>query len=234
MVRQSATAQVTFVQLGGPIEARFDLDQLTSDGGLLWLAEADDDLGLCTAFAEQVPEWRRGPVRHSLTALIRQRVFQIACGYPDQNDATTLRHDPLLQLSCDHRAPLASQPTLSRLDNAADEASCAALAEVLLACYLAQREQAGAPGYLLLDLDSTADPTHGEQEGSAYHGYYGQHMYHPLLVFDGTTNQLIAARLRPGCPLGQRACQLGCCGRGPPHRCRHASALARGNHRPAR
>lgn len=198
MVRQSATSPVSFARPVGTIDARFDLDQLTSDGGLLWLAEADDALGLCTAMAAALPDWRRGPVQHTLSALVRQRVFQIACGYPDQNDATSLRHDPLLQLSCDHSGTLASQPTLSRLDNAADAQSCAALADVLLGCYLEQREQSGPPGYVLLDLDSTDDPTHGEQEGSAYHGYYGQHMYHPLLVFDGTTNQLLSARLRPG------------------------------------
>lgn len=195
---QSATSTVAFVRPSGAIETRFDLDEVTSDGGLLWLAEADDELGLSSAFAQVVPEWRRGPVRHSMTTLVRQRLFQIACGYPDQNDATTLRHDPLFQLSCDQSGALASQPTLSRLDNTADEQSCAALADVLLGCYLAQREQHGAPGYLLLDLDSTDDPTHGEQEGSAYHGYYRQHMYHPLLAFDGTTNQLISVRLRPG------------------------------------
>jgi hypothetical protein len=195
---QSAIPAVAFARSSATIEARFDLDQLTSDGGLLWLAEAEDEVGLCAAMAAVVPEWRHGPVRHSMEALVRQRVFQMACGYPDQNDATTLRHDPLLQLSCEQTGTLASQPTLSRLDNAVDETSCAVLAEVLLGCYLDQREQDGPPSYVLLDFDSTDDPTHGEQEGSAYHGYYGQHMYHPLLVFDGTTNQLLSVRLRPG------------------------------------
>ncbi len=201
-MRQSATDAVQFPARPQPVEASFDLEQLTSDGGLLWLVEADEELGLTTAFAASVPDWRRGPVRHSLAALVRQRVLQIACGYPDQNDASTLRHDPLFKLSCGRQpasgAALASQPTLSRLDNAVDEASCAVLAEVLLATYLHARERDGIPAHILLDLDSTADPTHGEQEGSAYHGYYGQHMYHPLLVFDGDTDQLISARLRSG------------------------------------
>jgi hypothetical protein len=94
--------------------------------------------------------------------------------------------------------PLASQPTLSRLDTAADAASCAALADMLLNLYLRERSRHGLPTRLLLDFDSTDDPTHGQQDGSRYHGYYGQHMYHPLLVFDGDTNQLISARLRPG------------------------------------
>lgn len=201
-MRQSATDAIRFPIQPRPADASFDLDQLTSDGGLLWLVEADDELRLSVALAAAIPEWRRGPVRHALATLVRQRVLQIACGYPDQNDATTLRHDPLFKLGCGRLPvsgqPLASQPTLSRLDTAADEASCAALAEVLLAIYLRERERDGIPTHILLDFDSTADPTHGEQEGSAYHGYFGQHMYHPLLIFDGETDQLISARLRPG------------------------------------
>ena len=184
------------------LTARLDLDQVTSDGGLPWLAEADDQLGLCDALAAAVPEWRTGPVRHPLAALVRQRVFQIACGYVDQNDATTLRHDPLLQLVCGRQprqdAALASQPTLSRLENAVDRRACYRLAQALVGVYLRQRERTGRPRHLLLDLDGTDDPVHGQQEGAAYHGYFRQHMYHPLLVFDGETDQLITAVLRRG------------------------------------
>lgn len=182
---------------------QFDTGQLTSDGGLAWVQQADAALGLCAALAAQVPEWRRGPVRHSRETLVRQRVYQIVCGYEDQDDADTLRTDPLLKLVCG-RAPgpeadLASQPTLSRLENAVNARACYRLAEALLGVYLAARErQTGIPTHLLLDLDGTDDPTHGAQEGSAYHGYYRQHMYHPLLIFDGETDQLLTAVLRPG------------------------------------
>jgi hypothetical protein len=134
--------------------------------------------------------------------LVRQRVFQIACGYADQNDATTLRRDPLLKLVCGRRpesgADLASQPTFSRLENAVDRRTLEALAEALVTVYLRERGQAGPPARVRLDLDGTADPAHGQQEGVAYHGYYRQHMYHPLLVFDGDTGQVITAILRPG------------------------------------
>ena len=181
----------------------FDAGQLTSDGGLVWLAQADDRLGLSVAFAAQLRDWRRGPVRHPLALLVRQRILQIACGYEDQDDADTLRRDPLLKLVCGRRphepsADLASQPTLSRLENAVDRRACYRLAHALLGLYLQEREWDGRPTHLLLDLDSTADPTHGEQEGSSYHGCYQQHMYHPLLIFDGHTNQLITAVLRHG------------------------------------
>ena len=99
----------------------FDGPQLTSDGGLCWLSEADTALGLCATVAQHIPEWRRRSVRHSLETLVRQRVFQIACGYEDQDDADTLRTDPLLKLVCGRlpdEADLASQPTLSRFENA--------------------------------------------------------------------------------------------------------------------
>jgi hypothetical protein len=185
-----------------PLHAAFDGGRITSDGGLPWLADADTALGLCARFAHCLPDWRRGPVRHSLETLLRQRIFQIACGYEDQDDADTLRHDPLLKLVCgrlpESGASLASQPTLSRLENAVTRRSCYQLARALVELYLQERERDGQPAHILLDLDGTDDPTYGDQEGTAYHAYYRQHMYHPLLLFDGETNQLIMAVLRPG------------------------------------
>jgi hypothetical protein len=203
MPPQSATATYTFATTTAlALEATFDGGRLTSDGGLPWLAEAEEEVGICAALAACVPEWRRGPVQHSIAALVRQRVFHIACGYEDQNDADTLRSDPLLKLVCGRRpeseGPLASQPTLSRLENAVDRHACAQLAHALLEIYLRARAQDGIPTHIVLDIDSTDDPTHGAQEGTAYQGYYGQHMYHPLLIFDGDTDQLITALLRPG------------------------------------
>lgn len=193
---------------GLPLEAAFDAGRLTSDGGLPWLLTADTALGLCDRLAACIPEWRRGAVRHRLADLVRQRVFGLACGYADQNDADTLRHDPLLKLVCgrlpDSGAPLASQPTLSRLENACDRHTAARLAAALVEQYLTERGRAGRPCRILLDLDGTADPAHGEQEGVRYHAYYRQHMYHPLLVFDGDTGQLITAVLRPGNVHGSR------------------------------
>jgi Transposase DDE domain group 1 len=181
---------------------------LTSDGGLPWLSEADRALELCAALAAGIPDWRRGRVRHSLETLVRQRVFQIAGGYADQNDAATLRSDPLLKLVCGRLpvsgADLASQPTFSRLENAVDRRTIEALAEALVTVYLRERGQAGPPARVRLDLDGTADPAHGQQEGVAYHGYYRQHMYHPLLVFDADTGQVITAILRPGNVHGSR------------------------------
>jgi hypothetical protein len=190
------------------VHARFDGGQVTSDGGLPWVARAEAALGVCAVLAAGVPEWRRGGVRHSLEALVRQRVFQIACGYEDQNDAATLRSDPLFKLACGRlpvsEADLASQPTLSRLENAVDRHAVEHLAATLADLYIRERGRAGVPARIVLDLDGTDDPAHGEQEGVAYHGYYRQHMYHPLLVFDGDTGHLITAVLRPGTVHGSR------------------------------
>ncbi len=203
MLSQSATPAYHFAtETALALEATFDGGRLTSDGGLPWLAEAETETGVCAAVAACVPAWRRGPATHSIGALVRQRVFQIACGDEDQNDAGTLRTDPLLKLVCgrlpESGADLASQPTLSRLENAVDRHACMQLAHALLAVYLQAREHDGIPPHMLLDIDSTDDPTHGQQEGTAYHGYYGQHMYHPLLIFAGDTAQLLTALLRPG------------------------------------
>jgi hypothetical protein len=202
-VSDSATTRMRFETPASlALEAAFDGGRVTSDGGLVWLAETDRELGLCESIASHVPEWRGPSVRHSLETLVGQRVFQIASGYEDQNDADALRSDPLLKLVLG-RLPetdpdLASQPTLSRLENAPGPKECLRIARALAELYVRERGKAGAPARVLLDLDSTDDPTHGEQEGSRYHGYYGQHMYHPLLVFDGATDQLVTALLRPG------------------------------------
>ncbi len=140
MFLDSATPSYAFATPTAlPLHAAFDGGRLTSDGGLPWLAEADTALGLCALIAHSVPEWRTRSGTHTLETLVRQRVFQIACGYEDQDDADTLRHDPLLKLVCgrlpDTGAPLASQPTLSRLDNAMNRRACYHLAVALVEFY---------------------------------------------------------------------------------------------------
>jgi hypothetical protein len=119
---QSATSLYTFATSADlALEATFD-------GELTWLTEVEETLGICRALAACVPEWRSAHSDHSIEALTRQRVFGIACGYEDQNDADTLRADPLLKLVCGRRpesdADLASQPALSRFENAVGRHAC--------------------------------------------------------------------------------------------------------------
>jgi DDE family transposase len=163
-VKDCATNKLRFeTQTPLALEVAFDGGRLTSDGGLLWLSEVDEELGLCEVMAKHVPEWRKRRGHHSLVALLKQRVLQIACGYEDQNDANTLRADPLLKLVCgslpETGADLASQPTISRLENAVSARACYLMAEALFELYLRERaNKNGAPKKVLLDLDSTADP----------------------------------------------------------------------------
>ena len=179
------------------LEAAFDGGRITSDGGLTWLAEVDRELGVCEAMSQHLPEWRKRRGRHSMLSLLRQRVYQIACGYEDQNDSDFLRSDPLLKVVCgvlpESGEDLASQPTICRMENAVSARACYRIAEALGELYIASRGKDGAPKKILLDFDATDDPTHGDQEQSYYHGYFREHIYHPLLVFDGDTCQLITA-----------------------------------------
>lgn len=107
---------------------------------------------------------------HSLLTLVRQRVYQIACGYEDQNDSNSLREDPLLKLVLgrlpETEPDLASQPTISRLENAPGGGDCLRMARALGELYIRRRAKEGVPSRILLDFDATDDPAHGEQEGT--------------------------------------------------------------------
>lgn len=184
-----------------PVVVEFNAPEISSDGGVLLLRELDDALGLTEELARSLPDLRNAErVRHSRHEQLRQRVFQIALGYEDCNDADTLRHDPLLKTACD-RFPkdeegLSSQPTLSRFENAMDGRAVGGLLRRLERQYVASLPPTRE--VVILDIDSTDDETHGQQQLSFFHGFYDQHMYHPLLVFDGESGELITAVLRPG------------------------------------
>ena len=183
-----------------PVEVTFDAPQISSDGGVILLRQVDDQLGLSAWFAAAMPEQRHAArTTHDRREQVRQRLYQIALGYEDCNDADTLRSDPLLKTICDRDpadpAGLSSQPTLSRFENAADATTIKRLLE--------QFEQrwvdalAADTEVVVLDIDTTDDPTHGAQQLSFFHGYYDHHIYHPRLIFDGA-GQLVSAILRPG------------------------------------
>jgi hypothetical protein len=139
-------------------------------------------------------------VRHDLLTLVRQRLFAIALGYEDNNDTAWLAQDPALKImpgqAPETGADLASQPTLSRFENRANTKDLRRLSDWLLELYL--KTHPGPRKVIVLDMDATDDPTHGKQQLSFFHGYYEEHMYHPLLVFDGRTGFPLAAVLRPG------------------------------------
>jgi len=132
---------------------------------------------------------------------LRQRIYQIVAGYEDANDADRLRHDPLLQIVADQKLgdALGSQPTLSRWENPPSARDLVGLNDALLEIFIHLcGNQVRRQREILLDIDSTDDPTHGQQQLSFFNGAYDQHMYHPMLVFERHTGCLLSVRLRPG------------------------------------
>ena len=184
------------------ITARFDGGSLTSDAGWLLFGSLDRQHRLCEGFSCCISESRdQRYIRHDLLKLIRQRVLQIVAGYEDCNDADTLRSDPMLKTVCDQLPEsdpdLATQPTFSRLENSVTKKDLMRLSRWLLGRYVRSLKKR-RPAKIILDLDSTDDHTHGQQEFSFYHGYYRNHILHPLLIFDADTGDLVCAVLRPG------------------------------------
>jgi hypothetical protein len=185
-----------------PIRADFSGGQISSDAGLLPLRAFDHRHGLTRDLVERLNDPREDErVRHSALSLFRQRLYQIIAGYEDANDADRLRHDPAFQILADQPLgqALGSQPTVSRWENAPSAREIVLLQEVLLDWFVRVcGPQVRRRGEILLDVDSTDDPTYGHQQLSFFNGAYNQHMYHPLLVFERHTGCLLAARLRRG------------------------------------
>lgn len=189
-----------------PLSARFDQLHASSDGGAIVLAAADRRLGLIDRLAECLED-RRDPAkrRHELRELLAQRIFGLACGYEDANDAARLADDPIHKLLLGRDpvrgAALASQPTLSRFENGVGRGALLRMGEALLESVIASRRP-GKVRRLTVDLDVTDDPTHGAQQLSFFNGHYGTACYLPLLAFltfNGEPDQhLVAALLRPG------------------------------------
>src|SRR5207253_6261149 len=213
-------AQLTFQELGGrQVVARFDGGRITSDAGVLLLREVAERTGLLRSFAHCFTDHRaRELIEHTVEELVAQRVLALACGYEDLNDHDVLRDDTLLAVAAgkrdvtgatrkrvrDRGHALAGKSTLNRLEGTPAAATAAArykkivydgaaieawFVEAFLAAHPAP------PAEIVLDLDATDDPLHGQQEGRFFHGYYDTYCYLPLYVFCG--RHLLAAKLRP-------------------------------------
>ena len=177
------------------VAASFSGGDVTSDGGLPLLRQLDRRLGLTQAIAQALPDPRDPALlEHSQQTLLRQRIYGLCHGYEDLNDHDTLRLDPAWQTAVEQIKPLASSPTLCRLENRADRAAAWALHGVLVNQFIASFRP--PPAELILDFDATDDRVHGRQEGAHFHGYYGDYCFLPLYVFCG--EQLLVSYLRPG------------------------------------
>lgn len=176
------------------IEANFEGGALSSDGGLMLVRQVDRRIGLSAAVAAALSDPRDPErIRHPLRDLIAQRLYGLCCGYEDLNDHDRLRHDPLMQTAVGRIEELASSPTFSRLETRATRADIVALNRVLVEQFIAAQKE--APRELILDVDASDVPLHGDQELSQFHGYYDHYCYLPLYVFAGTA--MLACVLRP-------------------------------------
>jgi Transposase DDE domain group 1 len=193
-----------------PLTVKFDTPQASSDGGALLLKAADRKLALTQRLIECLDDRRQGgKVRHAMADLLRQRLYAIACGYPDANDASRLAHDPIHKLLIDRDplagAQLASQPTLSRFENAVDRADLYRMGVALTEAVI-ERQRRRLRGRrvkrITIDLDPTDDPTHGAQQLAFFNGLYDGGCYLPMagfLTFNREPEQyLFAYVLRPG------------------------------------
>jgi hypothetical protein len=174
--------------------------QLSSDAGLLPVRQFDQRIGLTRAFAEALDDARDPDLtEHPFLEMVRSRVYGILAGYADQNDHDTLRTDPVFKLVAD-RSPedddLASQPTLSRFENAISIQSLKRLRDVFLDQFIATFES--PPRHLTFDIDAVDDPAHGHQQLTFWHGYYDQNQYLPLVITCADDDQFVMLSLRPG------------------------------------
>ncbi|HET9629731.1 MAG TPA: IS1380 family transposase [Novosphingobium sp.] len=183
------------------VTAAFDGGRLSSDGGVLLLAGADRRLGLIETLAPLIPD-RRSPahVTHDVAAILRARIFAIACGYPDADDLDHLRQDPAFKLACgrlpESGADLASQPTVSRLENAPGLRTLLRLGRAMVDLFC--RGHHRPPKAITLDIDDTLDRVHGHQQLSLFNAHYDERCFLPIHVYDAASGQCLGVILRPG------------------------------------
>jgi hypothetical protein len=176
------------------VSASFTGGEVTSDGGITLLRQTDRRIGLTRALAKVLPDARDPDrIEHPLLTLVRQRIYGLCHGYEDLNDHDTLRHDLAWQTAVERDTPLASSPTLCRLENRANRQVAWVVHQVFCDQFIASFRE--PPQELILDFDATDDRVHGQQEGRFFHGYYGDYCFLPLYVFCG--EQLLVAYLRP-------------------------------------
>jgi hypothetical protein len=181
------------------IEVEVSQSQLSGDAGLLPIRQFDEAIGLTERFAAVLQDARSGDVTHSNLSMVRQRIYGILADYEDQNDHDALRSDPVFKLVCDREPDdhdLASQPTLSRFENAVTVADLKRLREVLCDQFLDAFST--VPARITLDMDAFDDPAHGQQQLIFFHGFYEQYQYLPIAITCAETDMVALVGLRHG------------------------------------
>ena len=182
------------------VELRISPAPLSSDAGLLPIRQFDERIGLTSQFAAALQDTRDPTfTQHALPTMVRQRVYGIIADYEDQNDHDTLRSDPVFKLltgRLPEDSDLASQPTLSRFENAVAIADLWRLRDVLVDQFIQSFE--APPTHLTFDMDAFDDPTHGKQQLTMFHGYYDQHQYLPIVITCAENDAVVLIGLRHG------------------------------------
>jgi len=197
------------------VMASFDGGRLSSDGGVLLLSGADRQLGLSETLAGIIPDHREAwRVKHELADILRARIFAIACGYPDADDLDELRCDPAFKLACgrlpESDADLASQPTISRWENAPDLRTLIRLTYAMIDLWC--RGYRRPPASITLDIDDTVDVVHGQQQLSLFNAHYDERCFLPIHFYDADSGHCVAVLLRPGKTPSGRKCAAICAG----------------------
>ncbi len=183
------------------IELSFSGDDISSDGGLLLLREVENQTGLINRISNCITDNRdQRYVDHTIREMLTQRVFQIAAGYEDCNDCDDLRDDMIFK-TCAGRLPqtglsLASQPTMSRLENSIKSQDLYRIGQELVDTFVESYDR--EPGVIILDCDDTNNNTYGQQELNLFNQYYHDHCYMPLHIYEGLSGKLITTILKPG------------------------------------
>jgi hypothetical protein len=186
---------------GKPVHLAFDGGRLTSDAGVLLLAEVERRLGLAERLARCLADPRSPErVRHTLAEMIRFRTLLIAAGYPDANDCDALRLDPAFKMAVgrlpESGSDLCSQPTMCRLENLPGPTALKRMMAAMVELFCDSFER--VPERIVLDIDDTCDPAHGGQQLALFHAYYDERCFLPIHIYEATTGKPVAVILRPG------------------------------------
>lgn len=178
----------------------FEGGTLVSDGGALLLREVEQEIGLIAALAGEIKDERdQNKIEHTQLEMMRQRIIMIACGYEDANDSNTLRTNPVFKMTVERDPitgdPLASQPTICRLENSVDKAENDRLEQALIEQFIASYTK--PPQVIVIDADQTCDRAHGQQEDILFNNYVGEYCFMPLHVYEGLSGKLITTLLMP-------------------------------------
>jgi hypothetical protein len=186
---------------GKPVHVAFDGGRMSSDAGVLVLAEIERKLGLADRLARCIEDPRSPErVRHGLAEMIRFRALLIAAGYEDANDCDALRHDPAFKMAVgrlpETGAELCSQPTMCRLENLPTQTALARMMAAMIDLFCDSFEQ--VPRRILLDIDDTLDRVHGHQQLSLFNAHYDSRCFLPIHIYEAVTGKPVAVILRPG------------------------------------